>query len=215
MQPRPRVLLADDHTLVLDGLRLLLLGEFDVVGSVTNGRDLLLAAAQLDPDVILMDISMPLLNGLDAARQLTQQNCRAKLMFVSMHSSVDYVREAFRAGASGYLIKQAAGTELIQAIREVLNGRMYLTPLVGKDMLSMLLDAGATTRTGSGRLSARQREVLQLVAEGHPAKAIAAMLHISQKTVEFHKASMMKQLGLHSSAELIRYAINQGLVDKG
>lgn len=212
---RPRILLADDHTLLLEGLCKLLENDFTLIGTVTNGRELLAEAERLLPDVILLDISMPLLNGLDAARQLKQRGVRAKLVFVTMHNGADYVKEAFRAGASAYVLKQAAAAELVGAVHEVLRGNNYISPLINKDVLATLNSPRQpVSGRGSGELTLRQREVLQLVAEGHAAKSVADLLHISQKTVEFHKASMMRQLGLRSSAELIRYAISHGLVEK-
>ena len=212
---RPRILLADDHTLLLDGMCKLLENDFTLIGKVCNGRELLTEAERLMPDVILLDISMPLLNGLDAARQLRQRGVRAKLVFVTMHNGADYVKEAFRAGASAYVLKQAAAAELVGAVHEVLRGNNYISPLINKDVLATINSARQpVSGRGSGELTLRQREVLQLVAEGHAAKSVADLLHISQKTVEFHKASMMRQLGLRSSAELIRYAINHGLVEK-
>ena len=210
-----RILLADDHTLFLDGLRKLLENDFDLVGAVTNGRDLIEAAERLQPDVILLDISMPMLNGIDAARQLRQRGVRAKLLFVTMHGGTDYVKEAFRAGASGFVLKHSAGPELVGAVHEVMRGNFYLSPLVSKDTLTTLIDPNQpVSARASGELTMRQREVLQLVAEGHSAKSVADVLNISQKTVEFHKASMMRQLGLHSTAELIRYALSHGLTEK-
>ena len=210
-----RILLADDHTLFLDGLRKLLENDFDLVGAVTNGRDLIEAAERLQPDVILLDISMPMLNGIDAARQLRRRGVRAKLLFVTMHGGTDYVKEAFRAGASGFVLKHSAGPELVGAVHEVMRGNFYLSPLVSKDTLTTLIDPNQpVSARASGELTMRQREVLQLVAEGHSAKSVADVLNISQKTVEFHKASMMRQLGLHSTAELIRYALSHGLTEK-
>lgn len=210
-----RILLADDHTLFLDGLRKLLENDFELVGAVTNGRDLIEAAERLQPDVILLDISMPMLNGIDAARQLRQRGVRAKLLFVTMHGGTDYVKEAFRAGASGFVLKHSAGPELVGAVHEVMRGNFYLSPLVSKDTLTTLIDPNQpVSARASGELTMRQREVLQLVAEGHSAKSVADVLNISQKTVEFHKASMMRQLGLHSTAELIRYALSHGLTEK-
>jgi DNA-binding NarL/FixJ family response regulator len=208
---RPRVLLADDHALVIEGLRHLLEGEVDLVGTVEDGRALLAAATQLKPDVILLDISMPGLNGIDAARQLTQLVPESKLVFVTMHGDPTYVGEAFRAGAVGYLVKRCAARELVQAIRTVLAGRPYITPLVGAD--APTVGAGPARAPGQrGRLTPRQREVLQLVAEGHSAKEIAAALTVSVKTVEFHKARIMEHLSLRTTAELTRYAVAHGLV---
>lgn len=210
---RPTIVMADDHNLLIDGLRHLLEPDFELVGTASNGRELIPMALALNPDVVLLDITMPELNGLEAARQLREAHCTAKIIFVTMHGGTDYIKEAFRAGASGYVLKQSAAAELVEAIRTVLRSRHYLPPLVGRDLLAELL-APVTGRQRGGPLSARQREVLRLVAQGHSAKIIAGKLFISQKTVEFHKASMMKQLGLRSSAELVRYAVSHGLVDE-
>lgn len=209
---RPRLIVADDHTLLLHGFRLMLEPEFELVGSVEDGRALLVAAETLKPDVILLDISMPLLNGIDAARQLTKSLPAAKLIFVTQHADTDFVTEAFRAGAAGYLLKRAAASELVTAIREVLSGRHYISPLVARDTLGALLGSSKPEGKRSDRLTARQREVLQLVAEGRSRKEIAAVLNISVKTVEFHKSMLMRELGLHTSPDLTRYAIDHGLV---
>lgn len=209
---RPRLLLADDHTLLLEGFKKLLESEFELAGAVADGRALLEAAPALRPDVILLDISMPLLNGIDAARQLRKIVPESKLVFVTMHADRDYVTEAFRAGGSAYILKRSAASELVRAIQEVLKGRTYITPLIVQDAASPI--PGRTPRSGkpSGGLSPRQREVLQLVAEGRSAKEIASILRISVKTVEFHKARIMQALGIHSVAELTRYAVAHGLV---
>jgi DNA-binding NarL/FixJ family response regulator len=200
---RPRLLLADDHALVLEGLQRLLEPEFELAGAVEDGRALLAAARRLQPDVILLDISMPLLNGIDAARQLRTIAPRAKIIFVTMHADAVYAAEAVRAGAAGYVVKRAAASELVNAIREVLRGRTYITPLAAE---------GYPKPRPRGELSARQREVLQLVAEGRTNKQVAALLHISVKTVEFHKSSLMKRVGIHSVAELTQLAIKHGLI---
>jgi DNA-binding NarL/FixJ family response regulator len=207
---RPRVLLADDHTLVLDGLRKILDPECEVVGAVEDGRSLLAAAARLKPDIILLDISMPLLNGVEAARRLRAAAPGAKVIFVTMHADATYVAGAFRAGASGYVLKRCASLELLKAINQVLSGRQYVTPLIGKELGELPewpLEAGEA----SGELTVRQREVVQLVAEGHPVKEIAAILNISGKTVAFHKANVMRRLGIHSTAELTKYALEHGI----
>jgi DNA-binding NarL/FixJ family response regulator len=207
---RPRVLLADDHALVLDGLRKILEPECEVVGAVEDGRSLLAAAKKLQPDIILLDISMPLLNGVEAARRLRAAAPDAKVIFVTMHADATYVAGAFRAGASGYVLKRCASLELLKAINQVLNGREYVTPLIGKDLQDL---PGWPRGAGeaSGELTVRQREVVQLVAEGHPVKEVAAILNISSKTVAFHKANVMRRLGIRSTAELTKYAIEHGI----
>jgi DNA-binding NarL/FixJ family response regulator len=201
---RPRVLLADDHTLVADGLQRILEPECEVVGAVEDGRSLLAAAEQLKPDIILLDISMPLLNGVDAARRLRDTVPSAKVIFVTMHADATYVTGAFRAGASGYVLKRCA-------VHEVLKGRTYVTPLIRKDVLGELPGWPLGSGEASGELTDRQREVVQLVAEGHPVKEIAAILNISRKTVAFHKANAMRRLGIRSTAELTKYALEHGI----
>jgi len=208
---RPRVLLADDHTLVLDGLRKILEPECEVVGAVEDGRSLLAAAEQLKPDIILLDISMPLLNGVEAARRLRTAVPGAKVIFVTMHADATYVAEAFRAGASGYVLKRCASMELLNAIHQVLSGRAYVTPLIRKDILAELPGWPLGRGGASGELTNRQREVVQLVAEGHPVKEIAVILKISSKTVAFHKANVMRRLGIRSTAELTKYALEHGI----
>ncbi|MBO0726996.1 MAG: response regulator transcription factor [Blastocatellia bacterium] len=209
---KPRVLLADDHTIVAEGLRSLLEGEFEFVGAVGDGRALLDAAQKLKPDVIVADISMPLLNGLDAARQLKRDGITAKIIFLTMHAEAQLAAEAFRAGASGYLLKFSAGEELIIAIHEVVKGRAYITPLITKDILNFFMDTSRQPDQPSIRLTARQREVLQLLAEGRTMKEIASILNISTRTVESHKYEMMEALGVQTNAELVQYAIKIGLV---
>jgi len=159
-----------------------------------------------------MDISMPSLNGIDAARQLRKCLPDTKIIFVTMHAEPAYVTEAFRAGASGYLLKRSAASELVNAVHEVLKGRCYVTPLVAQGVLSSALRTTAGPEADPARLSSRQREILQLVAEGHTSKEIAGVLNVSVKTVEYHKARLMERLGLHSTAELTRYAIRHGLI---
>lgn len=211
---RPRILMADDHSLVLAGLRRLVEEVGDVVGTVEDGRALIEQAQRLQPDIILLDISMPLLNGLDAARQLTKLVPDSKLIFVTMHATPTYVTRAFEAGAAGYLVKQSAAEELRQAIEAVLRGQHYMTPFVTKDTMGMTLhpSQGPVCKQPVTALTPRQREVLQLIAEGKSAKSIASLLHISVKTVEFHRTRLMEELNLHSAAELTRYAVSEGLV---
>ncbi len=208
-----RILIADDHTLLLDGFRLILEPEFEVIGSVEDGQALIQAAQSLKPDIILLDISMPLLNGIDAAAQLATLVPASKIIFVTMHTGAEYVSEAFRVGAAGYVLKRAAASELLTAIREVCKGRHYVSPLVTRETIDFLL-ASAKSDTGlSDGLTARQREILQLVAEGKSRKEIASILNISVKTVEFHKASLARQLDFRSTADFTRYAIEHGLIN--
>jgi len=205
---RPRVLLADDHALVSAGISKLLENDFDLVGTVADGRALVAAVRDRNPDVILLDISMPVLNGLEAARQIRKDSPLAKLIFVTVHSDTPYVIEAFRAGASGYVLKRSAASELLTAVHKVLDNNVYLTPLIRSAAVEDFFKAPSEQ---GPLLSKRQREVLQLVAEGHSAKEIAKTLKISSKTVEFHKGLIMKKLDLHSTAELTRYAIENGI----
>jgi DNA-binding NarL/FixJ family response regulator len=203
---RPRILLVDDHTLFLEGLRRLLEPEFDVVGAAEDGRALLRAAGELQPDVILTDISMPMLNGIDAMRHLREVSPRAKVIFLSMHAESTMVKRAFQAGASGYILKRAASPELVTAIRDVLEGRHFVSSGVRQP------PATVEPLANEGVLTPRQREVLQLIAEGCTVKEAAAILNLSCKTVEFHKYQIMDRLGVHTTAELTKYAVKNGLV---
>ena len=209
---RVKVLLADDHTIVAEGLRSLLENTFDFVGVVADGRALLEAAKRLNPDVIVADISMPLLNGLDAVRQLKKDGATAKVVILTMHADTSLAAEAFRAGASGYILKHSAGEELTAAIEHVLSGGSYITPLIAKDLISILVDAEGQSTSAAGKLTPRQREVLQLIAEGRTMKEIASLLSISTRTAESHKYEMMDVLGTQNTAGLIQYAIKIGLV---
>ncbi len=213
---RPRVLLADDHSLMLAGLRRLVEETCDVVGAVEDGRALVEAVQHLEPDLILLDISMPLLNGIDAARQIRKLRPSTKLIFLTMHTSPSYVTEAFHVGASGYLLKRSAPMELPLAIEAVLKGQQYLTPSITKPVLAqtMELEEAPAIKGSAVELTPRQREVLQLIGEGKGTKAIASLLQVSVKTIEFHKTCLMKQLNLHTTAELMRYAITQGLASE-
>jgi DNA-binding NarL/FixJ family response regulator len=206
---RARLLLADDHKIFLDGLRHILEPHFEVAGTVRNGRDLQSAVKRLHPDVAVVDISMPLLNGIDAIRKLKKTNPHVKTVLLTMHREVAFAAEAFRAGASGYVLKDAESDELIEAIREVLAGRFYLTPLITKETLGELMQGASG---GEPALTPRQREVLQLLSDGYKFKEVASALHISISTVEFHKAEIMRRLGITSTADLIRYSIAQGMV---
>jgi DNA-binding NarL/FixJ family response regulator len=206
---RPTVLLADDHTLVAEGVGSLLQDDFDLVGTVGNGSLLLESAKTLRPDVIVADMAMPVLGGLDALRRLRADGLDSKVVFLTMHADPQLAAEAVRAGASGFVLKQSAGEELITAIQEALQGRVYLTPLITKDLLSTLSNPRAPVE----KLTARQREVLRLIAEGRRMKEIAATLQLSTRTVEGYKYEMMEVLGIQSTAELVRYAVHLGLVD--
>lgn len=210
---KPRLLMADDHSIMLAGLRKLVEGICEVVGAVEDGRALVEAAERLRPDLILIDISMPLLNGMDAARQIKKSVPDAKLIFLTMHASPVFATEALHAGASGYLLKQSAASELAHAIDTVLKGQTYLTPTITKPVLDSMVKPKATDlRKSLMDLTPRQREVLQLLAEGKSPKDIAALLNLSIKTVEFHKTRLMEQLNLHSTLALAKYAIAEGLV---
>jgi DNA-binding NarL/FixJ family response regulator len=207
---KPRLLIADDHELLLDGLRRLLEADFDLIGAVGDGREAVAAYEQLRPDVMLLDIGMPGLNGIEAARQVKRTFPDARVIFVTMQTDRVYVEEAFRAGASGYVVKQAAAGELIEAIRTVLLGRRYISPRIAATLGTVEFDPdGDSAPQFGGRLTPRQREVLQLVAEGKSMKEIARILDISVRTVEFHKNGLIQQLGLRTVAELTRYALDQ------
>jgi len=207
---KPRVLLADDHALLVGAFEKLLSGEFDVIGSENDGRALVAAAAKLQPDVIVLDISMPLMNGLEAGRQIKQQNRNIKLIYVTMNEDPDIAAEAFRAGASGYILKRSAVSELSTAIREVMLGRSYITPLVATGLVGSLMHTDDAKLTDV--LTSRQREVLQLLAEGHSMKQVAGVLNLTPRTVAFHKYRMMEQLKVKSTAELIQYAVKHHIV---
>ena len=211
---RPSVLLADDHTMVLEGLAKILADNYDVVGMVKDGRALLQAAQQLEPDVIVLDVSMPLLNGLEAARQLIKLVPRTKLIFLTMHTEPAYATQAFQAGASGFLLKQSAAEELTQAIQAALKSQCFVTPAIAKDLLSVVTGAASTSSSSlpTHTLTPRQREVLQLIAEGKSRKEAADILNISIKTVEFHKSRIMHELNVHTTAELTKYALAHGLI---
>jgi len=206
---QPRLLLADDHTMFSQGLRSLLEDEFDLVGAVGDGQALVEAAGRLKPDVIVVDISMPVMNGFDAVRQLKKQGNTAKIVFLTMHADDRLLAEAFRCGGVGYVLKQSAGEELIAGIKQVLAGHKYVTPLVAsewaEDVTKQVQDTQKLT------LTPRQREVLQLVIDGCTMKEIATRLGISTRTAETHKYEMMEGLGVETTAELIQYAVKLGL----
>ncbi len=208
---RPRVLLADDHTLLLGAFEKLLERECDVVGTVSDGRALLAAAEDLRPEIIVLDITMPLLNGLDAGRQLKKALPDVKLIFLTMNRDPALAAEAFRMGASGYLLKTSAASELVNAIEEAACGRSYVTPLITQDLVDALMLGAKEEKTGAA-LTPRQREVLQLLAEGHSMKEAARILKVTPRTIAFHKYRMMERFRIESNAELIQFAIRQGLV---
>jgi DNA-binding NarL/FixJ family response regulator len=211
--PKPRVLLADDHQILIEGLRSLLEPEFELLPTVADGRALVQEARERHPDVIVADVSMPLLNGIEAARQILKEQPRARIVLLTMQSDVAYAAEAFRAGAAGYVLKKSAAAELVTAIREILNGGVYVTPPIAKAMMrDSMFGRPPSPETPGSALTSRQREVLQLVAEGHSIKEIGSILHVSPKTVEFHKYRVMEQLGLRTTAELTQYAVRHGIV---
>jgi len=207
-----RILLADDHQIVLDGLCSLLAGEFEVCGTAMDGRQLVDLARKVQPDVIVTDISMPLLNGIDAVRKLREEGVTAKVVFLSMHFDVTYLSQALEAGASAYVLKHAASDELISAIRAALRGGSFLSPQLRTPAVEELTDQTRRHAKSTIELTPRQREVLQLLAEGKSAKAIGAILDISSRTVETHKYKMMDDLGVKSTAQLVQHAIKLGLV---
>jgi DNA-binding NarL/FixJ family response regulator len=208
---RPRVLLADDHRLLREAFAQLLAAECEVVGTVADGRAVLEEAPRLGAEIVVLDVAMPLLNGLDTARQLQRLRPEIRLIFLTMSEDADVAAEAFRLGASGYLLKNSAASELLQAIREVARGRKYITPLATQGLVKNLLEARESADKPA-ELTARQREVLQLLAEGHTMKEVARLLKITPRTVAFHKYGLMESLGIRTNAELVHYAIKKHLV---
>jgi DNA-binding NarL/FixJ family response regulator len=208
---RLSIFLADDHMILLEGLKSLLAEEFDLVGTASDGREVLQALTVLNPDIVVLDITMPNLNGIETARVLRKSHPKTKLIILTMHSDTSFVRAAFEAGASGYLLKHSAPKELVAAINFVASGHLYVSPLIS-DAASAVVPYLATTKRATTELSAREREVLQLLAEGKVRKEIAAILDISVKTVEFHRHRINEKLGVHTVAELTAYAIRHGIV---
>ena len=205
---RATVLLADDHAILLEGLVTLLQREFSLAGTVTDGARLIDAARKLRPDVIVTDLVMPGMSGLEALHRLRADKIPAKVIFLTMHADAQLAAEALRAGASGFVVKHAAGKELVAAIHEVLRGGTYVTPQLSAEVLHRLAEHGPA---GAGPLTTRQREVLSLLAAGRTMKEVAAVLGLSPRTVETHKYQIMETLGLKTTADLIRYALDQGL----
>ncbi len=214
MQTRKhRVLIADDHALMAEGIRGLLASEYEVLGIATDGRMLVKQALELRPDVVCLDIGMPEMNGIQAGAELSRQAPRLKLVFVTQQLELPYLRAAFRAGASGYVAKQSASSELLQALKQVLGGRQYITPLLASEAESLHGELHRDlSKTYADRLTPRQREVLKLTAEGRTIKEISSALAISLKTVEFHKSALMNELGLRTTADLTRYALAHQLI---
>ena len=208
---RTRVLLADDHKIVLDGLRSLLEPEFELAGTVEDGRTLVSSAQKLRPDVIVVDVSMPLLNGIEAVRQIKKTDSHVKIIFLTMHPDVTYAIRAFEAGASGYVLKHSASSELITAIHEAIKGRSYVTPMIAGELLQSYKKGAHLQADNTERLTQRQREILQLLVEGHSAKEIGGILNISPRTVEFHKYNLMSKLNLKTISALIQYAVKRGI----
>jgi DNA-binding NarL/FixJ family response regulator len=206
---RPKVLLADDHAIVAEGLARLINDVADLVGQVNDGLGLVEEARRLRPDIVVADITMPGMSGIDAMRQLKAEGCEARFIFLTIHTEARLAAEAMRSGASGYLLKQAAGNELFEAIQAVTSGRTYLTPLITGDVLRTLT---APPEAVERELTPRQRDVLRLLAQGKRMKEIAAELDISVRTVENHKAQLQQALSLSSTADLVRFAIKQHIV---
>jgi DNA-binding NarL/FixJ family response regulator len=209
---RLKVLIADDHSMVIDGLRGLLEPEFEVVGAVNDGRAVLPEVRKLQPDVVVMDISMPLLNGLDCTRQLREAGCGAKILILTMHPDATLAQEALAAGASGYLLKSSPGSDLKKALRAILLGRTYLSPAVTREVVEITGRMTSIHEDVWAHLTPRQREVLQLLAEGKSHKEVADILNISVKTTEYHKYAILDKLGIKTNAELVQYAIRHGII---
>jgi DNA-binding NarL/FixJ family response regulator len=203
------VILADDHTMVAEGLGRLIGEVADLVGQVADGQQLVDSARRLKPDIIISDVSMPIMSGLDALRQLKAEGSQARFIFLTVHTEAQLAAEAMRAGASGYLLKAAAGEELFEAIRVAMAGRVYLSPHITEDVLRII---SGRANQGERELTSRQREVLQLIAQGKRMKEIAADLNISVRTVEDHKSQLLVALGVKSTADLVKFAVKHGLV---
>lgn len=207
MTNRPRVLIADDHNLIAELCKRLLDVEFDVVGIVSDGRALVRAAGELRPDVVVVDVAMPVLNGLDAGRQVKEMLPTVKLVYLTMNQDVELAAEAFRCGASGYLLKTCAAAEMVLAVREVLRGKSYMAATLPRDTVNFLRKQDKRIVQEDERLTQRQREVLQLLAEGKVMKEVSSILNMSTRTVAYHKYRMMEVLGAKSGAELVKYAV--------
>jgi DNA-binding NarL/FixJ family response regulator len=211
--PRPRVLLGDDHRMFSKGLQRLLEPQFEIIGISENGRDLIAAAERLRPDVIVADISMPSLNGIEAARRIRKMPHPAKVVFLTMHEDATFATAAFQAGALGYVLKRSEPAEILTAVQEAMRGRVYVSPLIAGDLLTTLTEKRKHPEKLKPELTSRQKEILQLFAEGKSPKEIAAVLNISVRTVEFHKYRIMEATGSRTIAELTRYAIAHGIIE--
>jgi DNA-binding NarL/FixJ family response regulator len=210
---KPRLLLADDHTIMVDGLRRLLEPNFELVGTVGDGWALLESAERLKPEVIVADVSMPLLNGIEAVRRLKKISPRCKIVVLSMHEDVQIAAESLRAGASGYVLKHSAADTLDHAISEVLKGHTFVSPRIAKNVMCALLESSQKRDRNGVQLTPREREVLQLVAEGRTIRGISSILHVAVRTVVFHKSNIMDKLGRRTTADLTQYAIASGLIN--
>jgi DNA-binding NarL/FixJ family response regulator len=208
---RGRILLADDHALILEGFRTILGPHYDIVGTVTDGISLVDVALESKPDLIILDVTMPLLNGIKAAGQIRKKLPGVKFLFVTMHSSPAYLQAAFKVGATGFVLKSSAREEILDAVEKVMKGRVYITPGVGGESLKQFPDLGKPA-VNAKSLTAREWEILQLVAQGHSNKETGYLLQISAKTVAFHRENIKNKLGLRSTAELTQYAIQEGLI---
>ncbi len=209
---RARILVADDHSMILKGIKGLLEGHYEVVGVADNGKALLDAAERLKPDVVILDISMPILNGIDATREIRKILPRTKVVVQTMHSNAVYLRKALEAGASAYVLKTGAAEELLTAIETALKGQLYVPAALNQGAVEAMVDRGSRPPRSPAELTDRQRQILQLVAEGKQNKEIAEILHVSVRTVEFHRSRLMGKTGATSIAELTRFAIQEGLV---
>jgi len=209
---KPRIVIADDHQILAEGLRGLLEPEFEVVSVVADGRELMATAKKHRPDVIIADVTMPSLNGIEAAVQLRDAGAKAKVVFLTMHRDVAYARRAMEVGAAGFVLKHSAANELITAVREALQGRTYVTPMIAGELLQSYREGDSGPRDSAQRLTARQREVLQLFVEGRSAKEVATVLKISIRTAEAHKAHILEVLELRTTADLVQYAIRNGII---
>jgi DNA-binding NarL/FixJ family response regulator len=212
MPSRSRILIADDHNLVAELCKGLLETEFDIVGVVSDGRTLVLAARELKPDVVVLDIAMPVLNGLDAGRQLKELLPAVKLVYLTMNPDVEVAAEALRRGASGYLLKTCAATDIVLAVRTVLRGQSYMSKVLPWDTINFLRRQDEELTQEDERLTGRQREVLQLLAEGKVMKEVADILNMTARTVAYHKYRMMEVLGVNSNAGLVKYAVRNHMV---